>query len=58
MSCRLKLWEKESSFNVEATYWMLSNEFAEVVEFLVALVIVVFFMRKKNGSRTRGSNTM
>ena len=26
---------------------MLSNEFSEVVEFLVALVIVVFFMREK-----------
>ena len=58
MSCRLKLWETKSSFDVEAADWMLSNEFVEVVEFLIALVIVVFFMRKKNGSRARGSNTM
>lgn len=45
MSCTLKFWEKKSPSNVEATDWMLSDEFARDVEFLVAPII--FFHEKK-----------
>ena len=47
MSCRLKFWEKKSPFDVEATTWMLSDEYEGAVKFLLVPVIVVFVMRKK-----------
>ena len=47
MSCKLKFWEKESSFDVETANWMFSDAYAGAVKFLLMPVIVVFVMRKK-----------
>ena len=44
---QVEIMGKKSSFDVEAAYWMLSNEFSKAIEFLVVPVIVVFFMREK-----------